>query len=112
MRYRPIVLGVALAAASVSASARQAAPAPAQSPPAAAPAAAATSQAFDPGIARRITVEEIKKRMDAGQKVIIIDTRGKFVGPFVKGATHVTAQDLDTWAKDVPKDAFIVAYCT
>ncbi len=67
---------------------------------------------FDPGVARRITAEEVKKRIDAGQKVTILDTRSKFVGPKVKGAAHVPEAEIDAWAKDVPKDTFIVAYCT
>lgn len=115
MRYRPLVLGAALATVQAVTFAQQ--PAPSSSPPTPAPTAAAPAQTaaaapFDPKVARRITAEEVKKRMDAGKPVIWIDTRGKFVGPIVKGAAHVPADKLDAWAKDVPKDAFIVAYCT
>ena len=82
--------------------------------PQAAPKAPPVQEAFDPKVARRISAEDVKKRMDAGEKVIIIDTRSKFSGPMVKGATHVTGDQLEAWAKEkgIPKDAFILAYCT
>jgi len=111
MRYRRLVLGAVLATVPATVFAQQ--PAPQPSPPAAAAATpAAATQAFDPKVARRITADEVKKRMDAGQKVIVIDTRGKVAGPIVKGSAHVPSDQLEAWAKDHPKDAFIVAYCT
>jgi len=113
MRYRPLVLGAALATVQTVTFAQQPAPKPSPPGPAAtAPAQAAAAQPFDVKVARRITAEEVKKRMDAGKPVLVIDTRGKFVGPIVKGAAHVPADKLDAWAKGAPKDAFIVAYCT
>jgi hypothetical protein len=114
MRLLILIAGAALALAPSAGLAQQhAAPKSAPPAPQAAPQATApVQQAFDPKVARRITADEVKKRMDAGDKIIIIDTRSKFTGPMVKGAKHVPGDQLDAWAKDVPKDTFILAYCT
>lgn len=67
--------------------------------------------AFDPGVARRITPDEVKRRRDAGEKAIIVDTRS--AGSVIaKGAVRVPNDRIDTWAKDIPKNALIVTYCT
>ena len=118
MQLKTLILGTALTLA-------YAAPGLAQQPPgkpapavtAAAPAAmqgttAASAEAFDAKVARRMDATELKKRMDAGEKVIVIDTRASFSGPMAKGAEHVTYDKLDAWAKEHAKDALIVAYCT
>lgn len=68
--------------------------------------------AFDPTVARRITPAEVQKRRDAGEKAIILDTRPNQAGGIIHGAVHVPGNELETWAKDVRKDALIVAYCT
>lgn len=109
MRLALIVAGAALAFAPPAALAQQK-PAVAPAPPQAT--AAPAPQAFNPMEARRITAEDLKARLDANEKVIIIDTRSKFSGPMAKGAQHVPLERVEAWAKDVPKDAFIVAYCT
>ena len=115
MRYRPLILGAALAMVQTVTFAQQPSPKPsppAPSVPAPAPAQTGPAQPFDVEVARRITAAEVKRRMDAGKPVLVIDTRGKFVGPILKGAVHMPADKLEAWAKTVPKDAFIVAYCT
>ena len=116
MRLPLLIAGAGLALAPTVGLAQHTAPKPA--PPAttqAAPQATAPpQQAFDPKVARRISADDIKKRMDAGEKIIIIDTRSKFTGPMVKGAAHVTGDQLEAWTKEkgIAKDAFILAYCT
>jgi hypothetical protein len=67
---------------------------------------------FDPSVARRISVEDLQKRMKAGAKPIILDTRGHVPDEIAKGAVPVTSDRIESWAKDVKRDAFIVAYCT
>lgn len=67
---------------------------------------------FDVKVARRITPEEVQKRRDAGEKAIILDTRGSTGDTVIRGSVHVTSDRMAAWAKDVPKDALIVAYCT
>jgi rhodanese-related sulfurtransferase len=68
--------------------------------------------ALDPKVARRITIDELRKRIDAGEKPIIVDARSGFTGPMIKGAVRVPGDKLEAWAKTVSKDAFIVTYCT
>jgi hypothetical protein len=68
--------------------------------------------AFDPSVARRIKPEEVRQRQKAGQKPIILDTRASVSDEIVKGAVIVPADGIEAWAKDVPKKALIVAYCT
>ena len=70
------------------------------------------TEAFDPKVARRITPDDVKKRMDAGEKVVFIDTRSGFSGPVIKGAQHVTSDKIEGWSKEIAKDMLIVAYCT
>ena len=67
---------------------------------------------FDPGVARRITPTEVQRRRDAGEKTIILDARGAVADATVRGAVHVPNDRIAAWAKDAPKDALIVAYCT
>jgi hypothetical protein len=68
--------------------------------------------AFDPSVARRIKPEEVRQRQKAGQKPIIVDTRASVSDEIVKGAVVVPADGLEAWAKGIPKNALIVAYCT
>ena len=68
--------------------------------------------ALDVKVARRITPAEVQKRRDAGEKTIILDTRGSTSDAIIRGAVHVPNDRVETWAKDAPKGALIVAYCT
>jgi hypothetical protein len=70
------------------------------------------ARAFDPAVARRITPEEVQRRRDAGEKPVILDTRASLGDVVAKGAVHVPNGRIEAWAKEVPKDALIVAYCT
>ena len=66
--------------------------------------------------APRITVEELKTRMDAGEDFTVIDTRnpkawaeGDTVLP---GAIRLPADDLESSLSNIPKTKPVVAYCT
>jgi hypothetical protein len=74
--------------------------------------ARAESAAFDPGVARRISPQEVQKRREAGEKPIILDTRGAPSDAIITGAVGVPNDKVEEWAKSAAKDAFIVAYCT
>jgi rhodanese-related sulfurtransferase len=67
---------------------------------------------YDPIIARRISVEYLQTRLDAQERVVYLDNRYKPTGPIVKGAQIVGLEQISEWARTVPKDAFIVNYCT
>ncbi len=66
----------------------------------------------DPAVARRISADELQKRIAAGEKPIVLDTRVDQTDVVAHGAAHVTNDQITNWAKDVRKDALIVAYCT
>jgi hypothetical protein len=71
-----------------------------------------TPAAFDVATARRITADEVRRRRDAGEKVVVLDTRNRLGDDAVAGAKLVRGDDMDTWAKGVPRDTLIVTYCT
>jgi hypothetical protein len=75
------------------------------------PLCAADKEAFDPAVARRITLQELQRRRDAGEKAIIVDARSSVTDVTARGAVHVPADRLEAWAKQTRKDALIVAYC-
>jgi hypothetical protein len=74
--------------------------------------AAEPARAFDPEVARRITPEEVQRRRAAGERPIIVDTRSSVGDAIAQGAVQVTNDRIESWAKDKPKDALIVTYCT
>lgn len=66
--------------------------------------------------ADRITIEQLKHKMDCGEKLLIIDSRAgnSWIGSAVKikGAVHITTDDLAAKIQDLPRDREIVVYCT
>jgi hypothetical protein len=71
-----------------------------------------SAHGFDPGVVRRITPEEVQQRRDAGKKPIILDARASVGDVMIRGAVHVPNEQIEAWARNAPKDALIVAYCT
>jgi rhodanese-related sulfurtransferase len=63
----------------------------------------------------RIDAEELKRRMDAGEPVTILDVRAPKAWDasdrMIRGAVRTTADDLPT-NPDWSKNRLIVAYCT
>ena len=64
----------------------------------------------------RITVDELKERMDRGEPFTILDTRNpKAWGDAdtkLPGAIRVPADELEQHLKDIPHDRAIITYCT
>ncbi len=64
----------------------------------------------------RITIHQLKRKMDAKEQIVIIDTRkgSSYVGSTVKirGAIHITVDELEGRMKELPKNKEIVTYCT
>ncbi len=64
----------------------------------------------------RITVDEVRKRMGAGEQFAFIDTRNpqawgeSDVKP--PGAIRLLVDKLEEHTPEIPKDRPIVAYCT
>jgi len=64
----------------------------------------------------RITVAELKKRMEAGEDFTVIDTRNPQAwaqsAEMMPKAIRVPLDNLDENISSIPKDKPIVAYCT
>jgi rhodanese-related sulfurtransferase len=64
----------------------------------------------------RITVDELRKRMEAGEDFTIIDTRNPQAwaqsNEKLPGAMRVPVDALDQNLSRIPKDKPVVAYCT
>lgn len=101
-----LVAGVMLTSAGI-ASAQQ----PAAAPMPAAHAHTETAADIAAAEPRVILLDDVKAKMAANTKMIVIDVRGAITGEVVKGSIHVTSDKLEAWSKDVAKDTLIVAYC-
>ncbi len=68
--------------------------------------------------ADRITIDELKAKMERKEKILIIDARAgsSYLGSSVqiRGAVHLTLDDLESSQSDlgVPVDREIIIYCT
>jgi adenylyltransferase/sulfurtransferase len=66
--------------------------------------------------APRITVQELKKRMDAGEDFTVIDVRNPQAWgeaqTVIPGAIRVTLDKLEESLPRIPKNKPVVAYCT
>lgn len=64
----------------------------------------------------RMLPEELKRAIDAGEKVAIIDLRDGFSREFqavqIPGAQVMAVEDLDVRHDEVPRDRDVVLYCT
>jgi len=71
----------------------------------------AAAQATKPP--ERIAVTELKKKLDSGEKFLLIDVREDWElaqDGAIAGAIHIPVAELDARMKDIPKDAQIVFY--
>jgi len=64
----------------------------------------------------RITIEDLKRKMDRKEKILIIDARAgsSWIGSSVRirGSLHITLDEIDSRMTDLPKDREIIIYCT
>lgn len=64
----------------------------------------------------RITIDELKRRIDAGEKFTVIDVRNPHAwsesNVMMPGAIRVPIDDIDKHISQIPKNRPIVAYCT
>jgi rhodanese-related sulfurtransferase len=65
---------------------------------------------------RRITVDEVKKRMDKSEPILLIDTRNPHdwgeSDLKLPGAWRLHYSDLEQHLEELPRDRTIVTYCT
>jgi len=66
--------------------------------------------------APRITVEQLKRRMDAGEDFTIIDVRNPQAwaqsDTMLPGATRVPVEEFEQHLPRIPKDRPVITYCT
>jgi hypothetical protein len=61
----------------------------------------------------RIAITNLKKKIDSGDKFLLIDVREDWElekDGAIAGAIHIPVAELDARMKDIPKDAEIVFY--
>lgn len=64
----------------------------------------------------RITPEDLKRRLDEGEEIVIVDLRGALdfeLDPQrLPGALRLSAEDLETRHAEIPRGREVVLYCT
>ena len=61
----------------------------------------------------RIAIPDLKKKLDSGEKFILIDVREDYElkeDGAIPGAIHIPVAELDARMKDIPKDIELVFY--
>ena len=66
--------------------------------------------------ATRVTVEEVKERMDRGEEFTFVDTRNPQAwgesDVKLPGAVRVPAGELGQHLSEIPRDRAVITYCT
>jgi hypothetical protein len=64
----------------------------------------------------RITPEELKAMLDAGEMVVVVDVRTRLdfeaEPSIIPGALHLTTEELDARHSEIPRERDIILYCT
>jgi membrane protein DedA with SNARE-associated domain len=64
----------------------------------------------------RITPEELKGKLDAGEEVMVVDVRHRVEfesePTIIPGALHLMIEELEARHQEIPRDRDIVLYCT
>lgn len=64
----------------------------------------------------RVTVEEVKERLDRGEPLVFLDTRNPTAWgeaeTKVPGAIRVPADDVERHLEEIPRDRAVITYCT
>ena len=64
----------------------------------------------------RITVDELKEKLDAGEQITIVDLRHSMdfeaEPEVIPGAVHIEAKELEEKNSRLPRDGEVVLYCT
>lgn len=66
--------------------------------------------------ATRVTVDEVKERMDRGEPFAFVDTRNPTAwgesDAKLPGAFRVPAGELEQHLSEIPRDRAVITYCT
>jgi rhodanese-related sulfurtransferase len=64
----------------------------------------------------RVTVDEVKERMDRGESFAFVDTRNAQAWSEAEtklpGAIRVPADEVEKHLADIPRDRTVITYCT
>jgi rhodanese-related sulfurtransferase len=64
----------------------------------------------------RVTVDEVKERMDRGEAFTFVDTRNPQAwteaNTKLPGAIRVPADEVEQHLDEIPRDRTVIAYCT
>jgi len=64
----------------------------------------------------RVTVDEVKQRMDRGEAFTFIDTRNPTAWAEadrkLPGAIRIPADEVDQHLNEIPRDRTVITYCT
>jgi rhodanese-related sulfurtransferase len=64
----------------------------------------------------RVTMEEVKSRIDRGEPIFFIDSRGEQAWSSsdvkIRGAMRIPPENAASLLSKVPKDRSVVIYCT
>lgn len=66
--------------------------------------------------ATRVTVDEVKERMDRGEPLVFVDTRNPQAWSEAEtklpGAIRVPADEVEQHLKEIPQGHAVITYCT
>jgi len=66
--------------------------------------------------ATRVTVDEVKERMDRGEAFTFIDTRNPKAwaeaDTKLPGAIRIPADEIEQHLEQIPRDRAVITYCT
>ena len=66
--------------------------------------------------ATRVTVDEVKERLDRGEQFTFVDTRNPVAwgesDVKLPGAIRVPANELEGHLGEIPRDRAVITYCT
>ncbi len=64
----------------------------------------------------RITVDELRQKLDAGEEVVILDLRSTAAleedSALIPGAIHMRMEDLELRQLEIPRDQDVIVYCS
>lgn len=64
----------------------------------------------------RITIEDLKRRMDAHEALTLLDSRAPDAWTSsnlqIPGSIRVPPDEVDKHLSEIPRDRFVVSYCT
>ena len=66
--------------------------------------------------ATRVTLDEVRERMDRGEPLVFLDTRNPQAwgesDTKLPGAIRVPADELEQHLDEIPRDRTVITYCT